>query len=297
MKYFDLHCDTLTKLYDGLLTFDNRQTQVNHAEVFFFEKYRQVFAVWSDPALHPNDGFDKFCKIADNIHSFKIPQKGSILAVEGAEILNGRIERLDKMYAKGVRLLTLMWKGRTCIGGSYDTDYPLDRFGAAVLRHCFNLGIVPDMSHASDKTFYDCVNIAEAAGKPLIASHSNSRAVFDHPRNLTDEMFGIIRDMGGIVGISLYPKHLSPAECTTEDVLRHIEHYIMMDGENTVCLGCDFDGIEETPVDIPSVRFISNLAYEMEKRGYGKLLIDNIFYENANKFFEKNISPSLMWKE
>ena len=54
MKYFDLHCDTLTKLYDGLLTFDNRETHVNRSEIFSFEEYRQVFAIWSDPALHPN---------------------------------------------------------------------------------------------------------------------------------------------------------------------------------------------------------------------------------------------------
>ena len=195
------------------------------------------------------------------------------------------------MYAKGVRILTLMWKGRTCIGGSYDTDYPLDRFGGAVLRHCFHLDIVPDLSHASDRTFFDCIPYAEKAGKPLIASHSNSRAIFDHPRNLTDEMFGIIRDLGGVVGISLYPNHVCSGECTVEDVLRHIEHYIMMDGENTVCLGCDFDGIEITPKDIPSARFITNLAYEMEKRGYGNMLINKIFFENADTFFSKNIAP------
>ncbi|MBO5745094.1 MAG: membrane dipeptidase [Clostridia bacterium] len=291
MKYFDLHCDTLTKLYDGLLTFDNRETHVNRSEIFSFEEYRQVFAIWSDPALHPNEGFDRFCSIADNINTFKIPLQNSILAVEGADILNGKLERLDKMYAKGVRILTLMWKGRTCIGGSYDTDYPLDRFGGAVLRHCFHLDIVPDLSHASDRTFFDCIPYAEKAGKPLIASHSNSRAVFDHPRNLTDEMFGIIRDLGGVVGISLYPNHVCSGECTVEDVLRHIEHYIMMDGENTVCLGCDFDGIEITPKDIPSARFITNLAYEMEKRGYGNMLINKIFFENADTFFSKNIAP------
>ena len=88
MKYFDLHCDTLTKLYDGLLTFDNRETQVNRSEIFSFEEYRQVFAIWSDPSLHPNEGFDRFCSIADNINTFKIPLQNSILAVEGADILN-----------------------------------------------------------------------------------------------------------------------------------------------------------------------------------------------------------------
>lgn len=297
MKYFDLHCDTLVKLYDDGLSFDNNKTHINQSEVFSFEKYRQVFAIWSNPQYQPNEGFERFCNIADSIASFKIPQNGSILAVEGADILNGKIERLDVMYAKGVRLLTLMWKGRTCIGGSFDTDYPLDRFGASVLRHCFHLDIVPDMSHASDRTFFDCIPYAEKAGKPLIASHSNSRQVFDHPRNLTDEMFGIIRDLGGIVGISLYPHHLCSDDCSAEDALRHIDHYLSMNGEDTVCLGCDFDGIEVTPTDIPSVRFISNLAYEMEKRGYPKELINKIFYDNADRFFQNNISPPIMWRE
>ncbi|MBE6543394.1 MAG: hypothetical protein E7675_03260 [Ruminococcaceae bacterium] len=297
MKYFDLHCDTLSRLYDDGLTFDNNITHINQSEVLSFKEYRQVFAIWSNPHFHPNEGFERFCNIADSIGSFNIPQGNSILAVEGAEILNGKIERLDMMYAKGVRLLTLMWKGRTCIGGSFDTDYPLDRFGATVLRHCFHLDIVPDLSHASDRTFFDCIPYAEKAGKPIVASHSNSRKIFDHPRNLTDEMFGIIRDLGGIVGISLYPHHLCEGVCKAEDALRHIEHYLSMNGENTVCLGCDFDGIEVTPEDIPSVRFVYNLAYEMEKRGYSKELINKIFYDNADRFFQNNISPAITWRQ
>lgn len=296
MKYFDLHCDTLTELYNNLITFDNDKTQVNKAGTFSYEPYRQVFAIWSDPSIEADKMWDKMVEIASNIDSFAIPKKGSLLAVEGAEILCGKLERLDVMYSLGVRLLTLNWMGRTCIGGGYDTEYGLDRFGISVLRHAFRLGIIPDISHSSVKTFYDCAEIASEVGKPLIASHSNSRNIYDHPRNLTDEQFSTIRELGGIVGVSLCPQHLCYGRATISDVLRHIEHYIMLDGEDTVCIGADFDGIRETPEGLSSVRYISDLAYEMEKRGYGKQLTDKILYGNAADFFDRNLTAAKGWE-
>ena len=133
--------------------------------------------------------------------------------------------------------------------------------------------------------FYDTIKIAEKYGKAVIASHSNSRRIFDHKRNLTDEMFGLILQLGGVVGISAYPGHLCDGECTTESILRHIDRYMELGGEDIVCLGCDFDGIETTPRNLRNPGELENLYIELDKRGYGEKVIEGIFCKNAERFF------------
>ncbi len=287
MRYFDLHCDTLTELYNKKLTFENNTTHVNCHTVKNFDKYRQVFAVWSDPRYTPEEGFLRFCRITDRLEEFAIPHEGVILAVEGGAILDNKLERVEELKKRGVLILTLMWKGVWCTGGAFDSYEGLSEFGENTVKECFNVGIIPDVSHASDKSFYDAVKIAEKYGKPIIASHSNSRKVFCHPRNLTDEMFAIIRQLGGVVGISAYPGHLCDGECTTESILRHIDRYMELDGEDTICLGCDFDGIETTPRNLKNPGELENLYIELDKRGYGEKIIDKIFFANADEFLNR----------
>ena len=284
MRYFDFHCDTLTELYNKNLTFDNSVTHVNRYTTAGFSCYRQVFAIWSDPQYSPDEGYRRFLKITDRLEGFEIPKESMLLAVEGGGILNGKLERVEEMKKRGVYLLTLTWNGVCSVGGAFDSYDGLFEFGEKTVAECFNVGIVPDVSHASDKTFYGTVKIAEKYGKPIVASHSNSRKIFDHKRNLTDEMFRIITELGGVVGISAYPGHLSDGDCTAETVLRHIDHYMELGGEDTVCLGMDFDGIEKTPPDLRNPGELENLVAELDKRGYGEKYINKIFFDNADRF-------------
>jgi membrane dipeptidase len=252
-----------------------------------FSEYKQVFAVWSNPDLSPEQGYDRLCRIIDRLESFEIDKSKVILAVEGGSVLNGKLERVEKLAEMGVKILTLMWKGVWCTGGAFDTSEGLSEFGVNTVKECFNVGIIPDVSHTSDKSFYHTVKLSELYGKPIIASHSNSRGVYNHPRNITDEMFSIIRQLGGVVGISAYPGHLTDGKCTTETMLRHIDRYMELDGEDTVCLGCDFDGIETTPENLSNPGELENLYLELDKRGYGERTINKIFYQNAADFFNK----------
>ena len=114
--------------------------------------------------------------------------------------------------------MTLLWGGETCIGGSHDTSTGLTEFGKQVVKRCFELGIVPDISHASINTAKSVADIADELGKPFIATHSNSRVVYDHERNLTPELFSRLVLSGGVVGISFCPKHIcdeTKEECKT----------------------------------------------------------------------------------
>ena len=161
----------------------------------------------------------------------------------------------------------------------------------SVVKRCFELGIIPDISHASDRMIDEVIEMSEKAGKVCIATHSNSRAVCDHRRNLTDDRFKAIVSLGGIVGISLAPMHLTESwreSCTIDDVVDHIEHYISIGGENAVCLGCDFDGVASLPEGISDVSDLYRIADRMKERGLGDL-VDRLFFSNAREFISRNM--------
>ena len=291
MKLFDLHCDTLSEIYCAGESLDDNSLHISKKKAQQYEKYAQLFAIWSRHDLEPDENFAFFKQILkyskkylDSTDSFT-----PYLAVEGGALLNGDISRLDYLHSVGVRFLTLVWGGSCCIGGAHDTDEGLTHFGRDVVERCLEIGIVPDLSHASDKVFYEAYSIALEHKGALICTHSNSRSVCDHRRNLTDEMFGMIRDIGGIVGISLCRPHLCESgECKIDDVVRHIEKYLSLGGEKTVCLGCDLDGIGRLPDGMENVSDLYKIADAMSAKNYSDSLIEDIFYYNAFRFMEKH---------
>lgn len=295
MKLVDLHCDTPYRLFQERLSFEDEKLQVSAKKLFGYEKATQIFAIWSDKNLSDQESYATFWDIRrvflDALEHSHLPDQFSYyLAVEDARLLCGDIERLDLLHGAGVRFLTLMWHGSTLIGGACDTDDPLMPFGRQIVRRCFELGVVPDVSHASRRCIEEIAEIAGTYGRPFIATHSNAYSVVPHRRNLTDWHFRLVKSSGGIVGISLAPRHLSSNErCGIADVIAHIEHFLSLGGEDCLCLGCDFDGIDATPAGLESVDRLPRLANEMVRLGYTDALIDKLFYKNAQDFLDKNV--------
>ncbi len=299
MKYFDLHCDTALELYLQKEPLKDGALHVSLKKADAFDTYIQTMAIWSDKYLSDEAAYLQFLKAALNLkgemaennvplikNASTLPQNrcGIILAVEDARILAGDLTRLDNLYRLGVRFLTLTWGGVTCIGGSHDTDAPLTAFGRAVVSACFKGGIFPDLSHASRAVTDEVLTMAETVGKPVIATHSNSYAVHPHTRNLTDAEFTRIRDVGGIVGISLCRPHLSNEPCGISAVIRHTQHFLSLGGEDTVCLGCDLDGIDTPPDGISSVADLPKLYEAMLAAGISEEIAEKIFFGNAYRF-------------
>jgi membrane dipeptidase len=192
----------------------------------------------------------------------------------------------ERLRACGVRILTLVWGGLCCMGGAHDTDEGLTDFGRQVVERCFDLGIVPDLSHASDKMFYETATMAKERGKAIIVSHSCSRAVCDHSRNLTDEMAKITADLGGIIGVNLVIPHLG--DDTVGQVCRHITHFASVAGEDHVCLGCDLDGTAHLPQGIKNVGDLTKIADGLRKNSHSEAFIEKVFYTNAQTFAVKH---------
>ncbi len=299
----DLHCDTAYELFVRKESFYNNSLAISYKSTFGFDEYLQVMAIWSDKRLDDNQAYFKFFEILNylrndiskscdtRIFDGKDIESKNIffVSVEDARILSGDISRLDALYKEGVRLITPLWSGKTCIGGSFDTDIGLSKFGKNVIEQCCNLGIIPDISHASEKSSHDILDICKDK-IPVIASHSNSQSIFSHPRNLNDELFAEIKHGKGLVGINLCREHLGMSEFHTDTtiILRHIEHFLSLGGEDTICFGCDFDGAIP-PHNYESIESLPYLANEMLKIGYSETLIKKIFYLNAKKFILKNI--------
>ncbi len=311
MKLIDLHCDTIYQLQkiNGNLYQNNLHISLD--KIKNYDNYSQFMAIFINSKLSNDQGYYRFheiygyfcAQIAANSKEIIQITNGKdieqtwnnnksplILSVEDARILNNDITRLDELYIRGVRSLVLMWSGETCIGGSHNTEIGLTNFGKQVMARCFELGIVPDVSHASEKTTEEMIEMAYKAQKPIIASHSNSYSVYPHSRNLRDRHFCAIKELGGIVGISLCPSHLAPQGNPNglDAIIKHIEHYMSLGGENTISFGCDLDGTN-LPKEFSDVRDISLIANRMSQEGYTDLQIEKIFWRNAKSFIENNI--------
>lgn len=309
---FDTHCDTAYELYHrgcGLLKND---CHIDLEKASVYPKYAQYYAVWSNRRKDDETCWEDFLKIAENFDkeiaatdgkavrvtnaeglkaAWNKGQHAVILAVEDARLTAGKIERVDVLAGMGVKYMTLLWGGETCIGGSHDTHGHLTDFGRDLARRCFEVGIVPDVSHASEEVVDDLIPIAYEYGKPFIASHSNAHAVYGHTRNLRDRHFEHIKKLGGIVGLSLCTSHLTdnslrPADAT--DLLRHLEHYLSLGGEDIVGFGADWDGTD-LPLGFGHVGHLANLAELLGQHNYSDELIEKIFWKNFYNFALRNL--------
>ena len=218
-------------------------------------------------------------------------RKKILLSVEDARLLDGKLDRLNIVHESGVKYLTLTWGGSTCIGGSHDVEGGLTPFGREVVEECFKIGIILDVSHANYKTTSEVIDIAYKLGKPIIASHSNSYSLYPHTRNLSDEHARAIVELGGIIGISLCPSHLTDTKkiaCDAKNVVDHILNYVSIGAENNIGLGCDLDGTS-LPYGFSNIGDLTLIADELKKRNAQDSLIEKIFYENYYNFIKNNL--------
>ncbi|MBQ8509007.1 MAG: membrane dipeptidase [Clostridia bacterium] len=305
LPLFDLHCDTLYECVKQNKSLTTNDLQLSFDRLSRYERFCQILAMWSDYRISENTAWQRFfdarARLDDELRknprvrlctddaSLRACEADGVnavfLAVEGGKLLGSDLSRLDELHRVGVRFLTLVWNKTCAIGGAHDTDEGLTPFGYAVVKRCHELGIVPDLSHASALMCDQVLDLCKERGKICIATHSNAKAVCDHRRNLRDDQFRRIAALGGIVGISLAPMHLTDAEtCTVDDVVRHIEHYLSLGGEDTVCLGCDLDGVDCLPDGIGSVSELTKIAEKLGQNNYSDNLIQKIFYANARNF-------------
>jgi membrane dipeptidase len=206
----------------------------------------------------------------------------SVLSIENGDPLAGDLAALDGFYAAGVRMMSLTWNASNALGdgASGDLHGGLTEFGRRVLRRMNTLGIVVDVSHLSEASFWDALKVTRG---PVIASHSNASSVHPHARNLTDDQLRAIARRGGVVGVTFVPRFLGGA--TLAHVLKHIDHMVRVMGADHVAIGSDFDGFRRPPDGLEDASHLPNLTAGLVWRGYSEDAIRKIMGGNAMRVF------------
>ena len=223
--------------------------------------YRECKSI---PELEPVTTYDE---IIDSKRRGKV---SGLLSIEGADVIEGRIEMLGVFHRLGVRMVGLVHSLRNQLAdGVTDrrTGGGLSELGVQAVEELDRLGMIIDISHLNDQGFWD---VMEHTENPVIASHSNARAVCDHPRNMTDEMIQAMADKGGVMGMNFAPPFVHPVEATLGGVVDHMDHIVDLVGPDHVGLGSDYDGIPYTPKGLEDVSKMPDITRELVKRGYGK---------------------------
>lgn len=309
MDIFDLHCDTATSAMTHSADLTDRHLDISVDECSK-ERYCQCFAVFVPDTIRGDDAFSYY-KIARNFffsQCEKYPglisrvrtadeidrtvSEGRIagmLTVEGGAAIAGSLENLTELSADGVGMMTLTWNGENELGcGSSDQSFGLKDFGRECVRRMERMDMTVDVSHLSDRGFWD---VCETTDAPFAASHSNLRKICGHRRNLTDEQFCEIVRRKGLVGINFYNAFLndSPEEASVSDAVRHINAMLDLGGEDTVAIGSDYDGCDVVN-GLKRHTDLINLYNALIGSGIDERTAEKIFWGNARRFFGKKLN-------
>lgn len=309
--YIDLHCDTLWKLIE-----DTEQSNLLHNSFSVdIEKLKkgdsllQMFACFV-PGAQIEDAYSygmemiglmekqetlygEFFGIVTSYEeaaeNYKQGKCSGMLTIEDGGMLENQLERLEELYKKRIRLMTLLWNDENCIGypNSQNQDIMkkgLKPFGFQVIEKMNEMGMIVDVSHLSDGGFWDVIDHSK---KPPAASHSNVRSLCPHPRNLTDEMIKALGNAGGIAGINFYHHFLDDsARDLLERMADHIAYIRNIGGIDMIALGSDFDGFDG-PLEIGSSEEMEKLWHVLGKRGFSEREIEKIQYKNAAQYLKE----------
>ena len=325
IPYFDAHCDTLYRCLEtgNSPELDYGTTQEEQRKFFAaceglrqngghidltrcqaFSRSAQFYAIFHDAKYPPQDGmwaacrriYDFFllemernqdcvvyCRNGNEIDAAVSEGKSAaVLSIEGADLIECDMAKIETVASWVVRMMNPVWNRPNILSGSHaaDAERGLSDYGQEFIRELYRCGIYPDVSHLSERGFWDLAELAEG---PIIASHSNAKALCGHSRNLTDEQFCAIRDSGGVVGINLYRDFVGDDSMDT--LVAHVEHFLHLNGEKTVCLGGDLDGCEVLAAGMAGMEDMPQLYDALASRGYSEALLEDLFWNNLRCMF------------
>lgn len=208
----------------------------------------------------------------------------AILTIEGPAGFGFDPELLEDLYKVGFRISSLGWNEQNPLTGSHKTGGGLTDMGREYVKTAQKLGMIIDVSHISDEGFWDIMKVTE---KPIVATHSNSRAVCDNSRNLTDDMFRAIVETGGVAGFNQCAPFVGEKP-NLDTICDHILHFLELDSDGThIALGGDLDGCEELPEGFDGIQSYPAMAQRLLERGVDEKLLHNIFWNNALDVMDK----------
>ena len=320
MKVVDMHCDTLLSLLDNNESIYENNCSVDLCKMLKGDYLLQTFACFVD--YQHDEPLDRCMRLIDKYYeqidrhqdiighvnnyqdildNIKIGRMSSLLSIEEGQVINNDLAILRNYYRLGVRMITLCWNYPNGIGypnmdisdtsfnglKRVDDQNGLTSFGIEYIKEMEKLGMIIDVSHLSDKGFYD---VYDHTSKPFVASHSNARSVCSVARNLTDDMILKIAKRKGVIGINFCGDFLRDSEnggmaSMIDDMVKHIKYIDDIAGIDCIGLGTDFDGIS-SELEIKDASYMSLLANRLKEEGFDDEKIAKIFYKNVLRVLE-----------
>ncbi len=305
MRLFDLHCDTL---YETLKTDGDILQNNGHVDLvrgLSFSPWYQCFAVWVRDGTPPEKAKTLTHRMLQKANTFEtryptffhilrhrcelfstpMTPCTAILTVENGGVAAGEDQLPDAWIAAGIKMVSLTWNDGNRWGEGCDGDprKGLTAAGKAAVKKMEKHGIILDAAHLNRRSFWDVCRIAT---RPFAVSHTASATVQPSLRALNDMQFAEVQKRGGVVGLDLYAPHLGgpPLDC----FVAHLEHFLSLGGRQTVALGCDLDGIDLPPA-YNGMQILTKLYDRLLQRNYAESLIDDLFFDNAYRFFKRYI--------
>ena len=301
MYIVDMHCDSLLKVNadTGLVNSHNLSAKYPQLQLFAnfvpkgdmppVERRRRTFSL-----------VDVYVAECQRLNLFPVRDcqelkyaidhslRASILSVEGGAGLTPTSREIDTLYRMGLRVMGLCWDSNELATAAWDSDdRGLSEDGRLMVDILSSYGIIIDVSHLSDRSFYDVI---ERTAYPVIATHSNFRDVCSHPRNLTLDMARRVAMRGGVIGLNIYPKFLSDSgRADKDDIYRHVDYALEHLGEDVLAFGCDIDGVESYPCGFNADESIHDTLVDILLERYSSSVVEKIAGLNAINFFEGNL--------
>lgn len=298
IPYFDAHCDTISRR--NLVSLREYEGQLDLKRLSAFSRAGQIFAIFANSAALPEEQWFAECRRqrerfaaemaanADMVthcrteeeakQAFEAGKVAAFLSIEGAELLNCDPALLKTAEEWGVRAVNLTWNNPNAVSGTNckETERGLSEIGRAFVKEAEKRNIRLDVSHVSDRGFWDLMEIAE---KPVIASHSNCRALCGHSRNLTDEQIRALQKNSGFAGLNVYTAFVGE-KADMDELVAHVEHFWEIGGEDLVGLGGDWDGCDSLAGGLTGVQDLERLYEALLRRNHSEVLLEKLFMGN-----------------
>ena len=202
----------------------------------------------------------------------------AFLSIEGAELLNCDVNLLDEVADWGVRAINLTWNYPNAVSGTnaQETDRGLSELGRRFVREAQKRNILMDVSHLSEPGFWDLMEITNA---PVIASHSNAKALCPHSRNLTDAQIKALVENKGFAGLNVYSLFVGE-RADMDELIAHVERFWELDGEDVLGLGGDWDGCDSVAGGLTGIQDLPKLYEALYRRNYSEQLLHKFFSDN-----------------
>lgn len=301
MEVIDLHCDALLKLWEGngkIRFADAPELDTNKERLKQGQVKVQCFAIFIDPEIKQEQKFQvvleqvdyfyqevlgknpdmKHIKKWTDFYKLKPGEIGAMLTLEGVDAIGNDLSKLRILYQLGIKSVGLTWNTANLAadGAGEPRGGGLTLFGKEIVHLNNQHQVFTDVSHLSEKGFWDVMELARYP----IASHSNSKVLCNHPRNLSDEQAIAMFKNGGTIHVVYHPPFIKEdGEATIADLVNHIDHFCSLGGAKQIGLGSDFDGINHFVRNLENASQTQNLINELLKH-YKEEEVRGFAYQN-----------------